>query len=61
MRTVRIRHPEAGEAEVPESAVPHWGAAGWEVVPDEPPAEKPKQNTKAEDSTPRRRQSKESD
>jgi len=30
MKTVTIRHPEAGEADVPESAVQHWRALGWE-------------------------------
>ncbi|GAA0347887.1 hypothetical protein NE235_10710 [Actinoallomurus spadix] len=29
MNTVKIVHPEAGEADVPASAVPHWRAAGW--------------------------------
>lgn len=29
MKTVKIVHPEAGESEVPESAVPHWRSSGW--------------------------------
>lgn len=29
MKTVRIVHPEAGEADVPASAVPHWRSSGW--------------------------------
>jgi hypothetical protein len=39
MNRVTIRHPEAGEAQVPESAVPHWRAAGWAVAEPEPQPE----------------------
>ena len=49
MKTVRIVHPEAGEAQVPESAVPHWRSSGWDIA-EEPPAEKP-----VKQETPRRR------
>lgn len=43
MRLVRIVHPEAGETEVPESAVAQWRSSGWEVAEDDPaPADKPK-------------------
>jgi len=39
---VRIRHPvSGGEAEVAASAVPQHRSQGWEVVDDEPEAEKP--------------------
>lgn len=29
MALVKIVHPDAGEAEVPASAVPHWRSSGW--------------------------------
>jgi hypothetical protein len=32
MNTVRIVHPQAGEADVPESAVPAWRSSGWRPV-----------------------------
>lgn len=32
MKTVTVRHPKAGEGDVPESAVPHWRSLGWEPV-----------------------------
>lgn len=39
MGLVKIVHPEAGEAEVPASAVPHWRSSGW-VPADEVEGEK---------------------
>lgn len=36
MDQVKIRHPEAGEATVPESAVPHWQTRGWQPVDQKP-------------------------
>ncbi|MGI5232861.1 hypothetical protein [Actinoallomurus sp. CA-142502] len=42
MKLVTIKHPEAGEAQVPESAVSHWRSSGWEVAEDKPAAPKPK-------------------
>lgn len=33
---IKIRHPEAGTAMVPASAVPHWVRAGWVPVEEEP-------------------------
>jgi hypothetical protein len=50
---VTIVHPEAGEAQVPESAVPHWRSSGWDVA-EEQPAEKPA-GKPAKQETPRRR------
>lgn len=38
MKLVRMTHPDAGESEVPASAVPHWRASGWQVA-EEAPAE----------------------
>jgi hypothetical protein len=32
MEMVRIVHPEAGEADVPASAVPAWRSSGWELA-----------------------------
>lgn len=62
MRTVWIRHPVTkGEAEVPESALPHWVGAGWQqftpelptpAFVDDPPVDAP--------STPKRRRRTES-
>jgi hypothetical protein len=37
MRLVTIRHPEAGIARCPESAVPFHASNGWTVIPDPPP------------------------
>jgi hypothetical protein len=34
VKTVRMTHPEVGEAEVPASAIPHWRASGWQVAED---------------------------
>lgn len=36
MNFVRMTHPEAGESQVPASAVPHWRASGWQVAEAEP-------------------------
>jgi hypothetical protein len=36
MEQVRIRHPEAGEAKVPASSVPHWQSRGWRPADQEP-------------------------
>jgi hypothetical protein len=47
MKTVRIVHPEAGEARVAQSAVPHWRSSGWEQAED-PPAAKPAKNPPAD-------------
>jgi hypothetical protein len=46
MNMVTIRHPEAGEAQVPASAVPAWRSSGWELV-EEPPAKKPAKKEEA--------------
>lgn len=35
-RTVKIVHPELGESEVLESALPVWLARGWAVAADPP-------------------------
>lgn len=38
MSDIRIRHPLTGsESVVPESAVPHWRAAGWQLVEEAEP------------------------
>lgn len=36
---VLITHPEAGEALVPASAVPHWRSSGWSPVEETPAAD----------------------
>ena len=55
MNMVKIRHPEAGEARVAESAVPEWRSSGWELV-EEPPAEKaPAKKPANKEETPRGR------
>lgn len=43
MTLVKITHPEAGEALVPASAVPHWRTCGWSPVDEtgEPDAPTP--------------------
>jgi hypothetical protein len=65
MKFVRIVHPEAGEADVPESAVPTWRSSGWELASE---AETDEQNssdgTTEQDSKPsrsRRRSTEESE
>lgn len=61
MKTVRMIHPEVGGTEVPESAVPHWRASGWQVA-EEAPAEsevnKPLDD-QGEQAPPKRRRAKE--
>lgn len=70
MSDVRMRHPDLPDQEVsvPESAVPHHAAAGWQRVPDDPPAdsipsEAPEDSgassVKSTPTTPKRRSSKE--
>jgi hypothetical protein len=59
VNTVRIVHPEAGEARVAPSAVPHWRSSGWEQA-EEPPAEKqakkpPAKKPVSKEETPRGR------
>jgi hypothetical protein len=49
VQTVRIVHPEAGEAQVPPSAVKHWESSGWT------PADETPQVDQAKDATPSRR------
>lgn len=56
MKLVKIRHAGVdGTAVVPESALPHHQAAGWELVEDEPkPAPvKPAPVEKADDDEPK--------
>ena len=37
MKQVKISHPKAGEATVPEMAVPHWRSRGWQPVDEQQP------------------------
>lgn len=52
MRTVRIVHPEVGEAHVPPSAVKHWESSGWTPADETPQAD---QAAAAKEATPSRR------
>lgn len=68
MSSVTMRHPSLPKdqlVEVPESAVPHHRAAGWEVVDDTPASPKPPApaEASAEPTAPKRRRAapKESD
>lgn len=63
MNTVRIVHPEAGEAEVPESAVPAWRSSGWELAPEPEEPQAPPKSEQQDDkpSRSRRRSSEESE
>lgn len=54
MNLVRIVHPEAGEAEVPESAVPHWRSSGWELAPEREETPPAARETAQQDSKPSR-------
>jgi hypothetical protein len=51
VKTVRIVHPNAGEANVPASSVPHWKASGWSLADEAPKAEQADQDHPA-DSAP---------
>jgi hypothetical protein len=54
-----MRHPDLEQViEVAESAVPFHASAGWQVVPDEPPAASP---VDKKPKAPARRTDKESD
>jgi hypothetical protein len=58
VETVKIVHPEAGEAHVPPSAVKHWESSGWTPADQNPPAT----HAPDKEATPsRRRANKESD
>lgn len=50
MKQVKIRHPKAGEATVPESSVPHWRSRGWQPVDEQAEGKKPRRDSGGKDS-----------
>jgi hypothetical protein len=48
VKSVKIVHPDAGEAQVPLSAVPHWEASGWSPADEMPQAEQAEQDHPAD-------------
>jgi hypothetical protein len=62
VKTVRMTHPEAGDTEVPASAVPHWRASGWQVAEQAPVQDsevKTSLEPQGEEAPPKRRRAKE--
>lgn len=48
LRTVRMRHPQAGTYDAPESAVEYWKKRGWTVEADRPARVRPRKPEQSE-------------